>query len=170
MITMSGTGPIIRGHILDNNVKAVEEALKRYDPQLYVKWNPLKYKRWGCWEVRRRSNEKEIVSATEFKGATILRLEYHENNFVNHILDVPFMNYEVVNKIKAMDTWKGDHWWHTQEYALAKKQDETEAKAMEEMKYNIRYNRKALKDFMEMVRSGQNPAQIITSTKWVYNQ
>lgn len=167
-IFVGPVGSVCKGNVLDVNVKAFENTLKFYDPLLYIKWNPRKLRGWGCWEIRRKPSEKRPVDYAPIEGGTIVRYEAAENDLVNHVLDCAFLNYDALRKLKEMDTYNKDHWWHDSEYILAKKQEAAEAKAIEELKYNIRYNRNAINQFMELVRSGMNPAQVLTSMKWVY--
>lgn len=162
-IWVGPSGNICAGHVLDVRKGPFERALKDYDSQLYVKWNPKKLKGWGCWEIRRRPNLKSIVEVVEFEGKTYTRLEYRENNLIHHVLDCAFLNYDQLNKIQRIDTWKksdgknfvDDLETQEREY-VAKKTAEAKASRQDAAKH---YKRE-IKDLKELVQSGMNPALI----------
>lgn len=168
-IKVGPVGAVSRGHVLDTSVKPFEAALKAYDPYLYVKWNPKKLKGHGCWEIRRSPEKKRPVEVYEMDGFTLVRAEYKENNILNHVLDCGYLNYDALRKIKEMDTWSDSHWVHDIDYLESKKREKIQVDAIEELKYAIRYNRKAFQDYMELVKSGMSPHQILTQgDKWEY--
>ena len=151
MIFAGPTGNLIKGHVLDCNLEHMQQALKDLDDLLYIKWNPKKLKGWGCWEIRRRPNEKRPVAVYDLDGNTLVRAEYVENPLVNHILDCAFLNYDVIRKLKTMDTWNKDHWIHDPDYHIAKAQEKAEDKAVDAMNYAIKQNKRAIRDFMELL-------------------
>jgi hypothetical protein len=153
-------GNVVRGHVLDVNPKGFLKALKHYDPKLYIRWNPHKNKGYGLWEVRREPNHKTAVPFTEWGDSIIFKLEYVEQDLVHHVLDVPFLNYDVINRIKAMDTWAdGQDFVKNMDYLEAKEQERLEAKRREERRYMIRHNKRAFADLQERVLAGENPFQ-----------
>lgn len=163
------TGKIIQGTVLDVSLKPFERTLRDYDSQLYVVWNPNKLKGHGCWELRRRPEKKVITEVVDCGNYSIARLEYKENNFINHVLDAAYLNYDMLNKIKKMDMWTNkDHFMHNLEAGEAERQQAIKDKAKAELKYALRYNRKGLREMMDLVNSGVNPAEILTSIKWTY--
>lgn len=157
---MGPMGKVIRGHVLDCSVTGITRALKDYDPQLYVKWNPKKIRGHGCWEIRRIPNNKTIADAAEFQGNWIIKVDYVENDIINHVLDCAYLNYDAVRKVKEMDCWKSDHWIHR----LDQDEEERRTNALEKAKNELRYNSKQIKPLMkafkDMIGSGLNPAQI----------
>ena len=163
-IIVGNTGPIVRGSVLDCNKDHLERKLKDYDRQLYLIWNPTKKKKMGVWELRRRDAMKSIVDWAEFEGNCYTRLEYAENNFANHILDIPVLGYHVLEKLKEMDTWsKGygiDSIVAQAERNFDHHQEEQSRKHKEELQYNLRQYNKGWKRFQEMVQSGTNVADI----------
>lgn len=156
-------GQVSKGHVLDVAEKPFVRALKDYDKQLYVKWNPKKLKGHGCWEIRRRPDMKSVKEVIAFKGNTYTVVEYRENNLIHHVLDCAFLNYDQLRKIQEMDVFANPTGRHVvdeiehqeREYAEAQRQ-----KAAEATKYAIKHYRKEMKDFKEMVQSGLNPASI----------
>lgn len=167
-IWIAPTGKITKGNVLDVAIKPFVRAIQDHDSQLYLKWNPKKLKGWGCWEIRRRNKEKEIVQATPVGEVMILKLDYHENPLVNHVLDCAYLNYDAIRKLKEIDTWTNkDHWFHDMEYKEAQKQKEIKSQAIDELKYNLRYHKSAMRDFMGMVNSGVNPAEVLLASEWV---
>lgn len=167
-IWMKPTGRLVKGHVMDVNPKHFQRALQDYDKFLYVTWNPNKLKGWGCWEIRRRPEYKSVVDRVEFQGVTYTRIEYKEYRDIHHVLDCAFLNYDAIRKLKEMDTWQDSHWIHHEQYLRDKLDDKTIDDATRELKYSLRYNKSAIKDFMELVRSGKNPAQVLSGVKWVY--
>lgn len=159
---VGAVGNVCKGHVLDVNVKPFERALQDYDSQLYVKWNPKKLRGWGCWEIRRRPNEKRIKDIVEFKGSSFVVVDYVENDLENHILDLPYLNYLALLKLKSMDTWavNRDTWVHELEYRERVKQQEIQDKREKDMRYAAKQIKHEIRDFKEMILSGLNPNQI----------
>jgi hypothetical protein len=165
-ILIGPVGAISRGCVLDVNKKHLEKKLQEYDPQLYIKWNPRKLSGNGVWEIRRRP-EKSLVLMGEYQGHKIYSYEEVENNFENHVLDVGSLNYEVLTKIKKMDTWtltnseKGGtrvgKWIDDFETKEASLKDEANKKMYDDLLYNMKQNRRALNEYREVILRGENP-------------
>lgn len=168
MITHAPVGRLVKGHVLDVNKKAFERALQAYDHLLYVKWNPNKLRGWGCWEIRRRPQEKSVVARYEFEGNVYTKVDFKEHEDFNHVLDCAFLNYDALRKLKSMDMFNKEHWLWDADYHQAKLLEKEEEKSIETLKYLARYNKRVFREFMNLVQKGMNPAQILTSTKWVY--
>ncbi len=156
------TGQVIEGHVLDCNKEYFLKALQDYDKQLYIQWNPYKCKGWGCWEIRRTPNEKIVYPIAKGYQA----VDYVELNLTSHVLDCAFLNYDQLRKVQSMDVWNKKHWINDLEYLEDKKKEEGLEKAQKNLSYNVKQERKAWKDMMEAVRSGQSPAQILSQVKW----
>ncbi len=163
------TGKAIEGHVLDCAKRPFLEALRLYDPLLYVKWNPKKCRGWGCWEVRRRPEEKTIrpEDVTVWRGNTIVCPKYHENNLTHHVLDIPYLNYRVLEKLKSMDMWeqkdmgyKAKNLNSVIEYNEAKFDEKTEDKALSELKYNLKQQKSQIRWLKDYVNSGGNPYRL----------
>lgn len=156
---------LIQGNILDVNPKTIERALKRYDAQLYLKWNGQKRDGAGCWEVRRKSNKKTLSPQGEFLDGGLYLVEEKENFIINHVLDADILDYRILDRIKKMDTWGDKHWVTNFENEEERRVAEGHRKSREELKYSIKHNRKVLKDLKEMVASGANLGQILSKVK-----
>lgn len=165
LLDVGPTGNIVRGTVLDCNKEALELALKRYDAQLYLKWNPKKNRGFGLWEVRRRPEQMMLVPKTIWKGDLYSSLEYVENNLVHHVMDSHSLNYHIVERVKAMDTWKTNEEtglsftdrYEAKERAHA---EEISAKQKEAIKYKSRYYKKEIRDLKEALQSGLDPNRL----------
>lgn len=160
MITIGPTGNLVKGSVLDVNSKALEIKLRDYDKLLYLAWNAKKLKGMGCWEIRRQPPQKSAVPKTEFMGQVWFVLEYVENNLVNHVLDVPVLNYDVLGKISQMDTTKVVDWVADLEYKRMKYEEKLKAEEKRELSALYRDNKREMREFKELVASGFNPARI----------
>ena len=160
MIKIGSTSKLISGHVLDVNVKHLEERLKRYDSLLYIVWNAKKRGGNGVWEVRRRPEKKTNIFQGEYAGMKLYTVEYKENNLVNHVLDVPILGYHVIDKLAAIDTFRTTNWVGNLDYLEAKAQEKTEAASKEMLKYWAKDNKRVIRDFKEAILSGTNPSEI----------
>lgn len=165
-ITTGPTGNVITGDVLDVNKKALDRALKAYDSQLYTKWNPKKCYGWGCWEVRRRPDNKVIVDYAEYNQDLFLRLEYKELDHIHHVFDLAFLNYRVIEKIKSMDTWATmsrvneknvSQWVKNLESKESEAQQAMEDKIREDRLYALKQMKTQMAQLKEAVLSGVNP-------------
>ncbi len=154
-------GQVIEGSVLDCNKKYLERALKDYDRNLYLKWNPKKNAGQGTWELRRLPNEKTAVPKYELNGQIVFELEYLENDLMHCIIDVPVLNYSLLKRLREMDTWGSGDWVADLEYREQKSKDLEYDKNKQDLKYNIMQYRKAFADFKEEVRSGRTPADFL---------
>lgn len=164
MILVGPTGCTIRGTVLDSAVAPLEQKLREYDRQLYFRWNPKKLKGWGCWEVRRKPNEKTVKEVLSYGGNTYVVVDYIENNFDNHIMDVAYLNYDILTKLKRMDTWAVSD--HGKDFATEMDRRErdykekTEEQAKAERRYNIAQHKSMVRDLMDYTLSGGDPSKI----------
>lgn len=157
-------GRVIKGSVLDCNKKFLERALQDYDKQLYLKWNAKKRSGLGVWELRRKPNTKTAVPKYELNGHIVFELEYLENDLLHCIIDVPVLNYDLLAKLKQMDTWVNKDWVSQLEYDEAKSKDRAHEKNREDLKYRMLQYRRALGDFKEEVRAGRSPADFLRGT------
>lgn len=155
-------GNVIIGHVLDCNRAPIELALKRYDSELYIKWNPLKKDGIGCWEVRRRPTLLRTEFQGHFEDGELHVLDRFENDFVHHILDVDRLDWRLPETIKAMDTWVHKDWASHIDYEGERWLEREDKKIREDMKYNIRQYSREFKDFAELVAQGMNPGRVLS--------
>lgn len=166
MILLGPVGAVCKGDVLDCNVKSFNRVLKDLDSRLYTKWNPKKLKNHGCWEIRIKPEFKKAVPVATIDNVTYMDVKYVENNLVNHVLDVAFLNYDAINRLKQMDKGSQKNWVGEFEYTTEQRRKEAEAKALEELQYNIKQNKSMARDLMNLVQSGIDPARVLTSQKW----
>ena len=162
-VQMAPMGKLIQGHVLDVAKAPLERALKDHDSQLYVKWNSKKLKGHGVWEIRRRPATKSVVDIVPAPGGgEIVVIDWEELDIINHVMDLPYLNYLAVTKIKAMDTWAGNrnYWADQLESKEAAHVAEGRERAKQEMRLKAREYKKEIRDFKEMILSGLNPAEI----------
>lgn len=166
MIKVGPVGPVVRGNILDCAQKPFEEALRLYDPQLYVVWNGKKLRKHGCWEIRRKPEEKtvRVTDVEVFEGNTIVFPKYHELNIVNHVLDLAYLNYNAIEKLKKMDMWthketghRGKNLTNVLEYNHAKWLEKIDEQSADELQYNLKQLKSEIRYFKDHVNSGGNP-------------
>lgn len=167
MITVGPTGNVVRGDVLDVNKSALERVLKDYDTLLYVKWNPKKFKGWGCWEIRRHPNEKTVADFAEYADATYVKIDYVEVDLVHHVKDLAFLDYSVLTWIKNADVWKQanyggkaaqvSQWVNNLEAAEAAHKEQVMAKQRKELVYSMMQARSAIRDWKDRINSGVNP-------------
>lgn len=166
---MKPTGNTIRGHVLDVSHKPFSRALRFFDPQLYFVWNPKKCGKWGCWEIRRRPEEKSVrpEDVSVFQGNTIVFPKYHELSLVNHVIDLAYLNYNSIEKLKKMDMWnqkdmghKGKHLTRTLDYNQAKFEERIDEKSSKELEYNLKQLKPEIRYFKDYVASGGNPHRL----------
>ena len=163
-ISLGPTGNTIHGHVLDCGRAPLEARMREYDAQLYITWNPRKLRGWGCWEVRRRPEFKSVKEVCIYGGNTYVVLDYKESGFENHIFDVPYLNYKILDRLSEIDTWKKsykaknfgqdlDAWEQNREAQIR-------AKAEEERAYAIKQHKSLIRDLMDYVNEGGNPARV----------
>ncbi len=160
MIEVGPTGKTVTGDVLDVKKSALERRLKHYDPQLYLHWNPTKRRGYGCWEVRRRPNLKSAVVIGPYQGGTLVDLQYVEIPLIAHVLDVPHLSYQVLDKVTAMDTWTVRNWVDKLENAEKENREKVQADLLKERSYNLKQFKGELKIFRELILSGTNPAEL----------
>lgn len=151
-----GWGNSIVGSVLDCNRKHLERAMRDLDPQLYLKWNPVKRFGLGMWEIRRLPNTKVPVFKTVWGDAKIYSLEYRERDVENHIFDREFLTYEIITHLRKIDTWTTD-WLKDIDYKEEKAQEALKAKEKQERREFIKDNKKEVRAYYEYVRDGFNP-------------
>lgn len=172
---------VVQGHVLDVARAPLLAALRRYDPLLYVQWNPKKRGGRGCWELRRRPEFKSLQESRfldtprgrvfipgdvyEVAEYTICVPKYHETHFENHVKDFDYLTYEMVEWLADHDLWdygyKGKNVVKDAEYNEAKFDEKIDNDAAEERSYMIKQHRTEFNDFREYVLAGGNPYRLM---------
>lgn len=161
---LAPTGRLIVGNTMDCNKAALERALKFYDSQLYLNWNPKKRGGWGMWEVRRRPDTMSKVYHGKINGVPLYTFEYKELDIIAHVIDLPVLSYDVIGKIKAMDTWANGelkNFSRNLEYSEAKHREKEEKKNRDELRYNIKQHKREWREFAQLVSQGVSPSQVL---------
>ena len=165
LLNYSTLGRLVVGSVHDCDRAGLERALRDFDKQLYLKWNPKKRNGMGCWELRRRPDGKEFVYKTDFAGQKIYQLEYVEQDLVHHIFDLPYLSYELIGRLKKADTWNDANFLDNMEYEADRQQRRVLANAKEELTYEVKQNKRIWRDFAEFVSHGGNPGQVLNKLR-----
>lgn len=171
MIKIGPTGRTIQGTVYDCNKTSVEKAIQNYDALLYIKWNPTKNYGMGCWELRRRPEQKSIIDTVEYEGTKFHVIEYKELDIVNHVFDLPVLGYHILERLRKSDVWaKADYDGVNQGKLtrLLDRVEETRLKVREDYTkklednalYELKQDRALMNGYREAILSGQNPADI----------
>lgn len=182
IISVKGDSKIVRGHVLDVSVKPLLSALRQYDKQLYVKWNPKKRSGRGLWELRRKPEFKSVREGrfldTPFRGrvffpgdiheldtTTISVPKYHENHVENHVKDFDHLTYDMVEWVSNHDLFKygyrGKDALNEADYRGAKFDEKIDEAADDERQYELKQMRTQINGFREYVLSGGNPYRLL---------
>lgn len=170
-IEIGPTGYLITGTVFDCNRSTIEEAIKAYDPLLYLKWNPTKQYGMGVWELRRRPEQKSIKETICYCGINYHVLDYRELDVENHVFDLPVLGPYVVEKVKKADMWVRADYDHHNTRRLTtmldgldsvreKLKQNTIDKAREEAIYQFKQDKQIMAGYREAILSGTNPADI----------
>lgn len=180
-VKIDSASKIVRGHVLDVAQAPLLAALRRYDPQLYVKWNPKKNRGVGAWELRRKPEYMTVKESRyldtprgrvlmagdiyEFDGFTISVPKYHETNVENHVKDFDRLSYGMVEWLASHDLWKygykGKNTNSEAEYKEAKYLDKIDQDADDERQYMIKQHRTQFQDFAAYINAGGNPNRLL---------
>lgn len=166
------TGNLIQGTIFDTPKEELERKLKRYDEQLYLKWEPKRNRGYGCWQLRRRPQFKTIVDSFRVDGCIINRLEYKEIDIENHVWDINVLTESLLDRVKACDIWdrveyqegrigRIEQFNQDMEENYFGHRADTQEKTRKEMMYGIMQDKRIVKDFQERIVSGVNPAHLL---------
>lgn len=174
-------GNLVQGHVMDVSLAPLEAALKRYDQQLYLHWNPKKLRGRGVWELRRKPEFKTIRESRvvespkgnvfikgdifDFGDHTIVYPKYHENHFENHVKDFYRLDYRILDWVKSKDLWdygfRGKNTMKEAEYREAKYEEKIDEDADAERQYMIKQHRTQFNDFREYILAGGDPARLM---------
>lgn len=166
---VGATGYLVQGDVLDTNKLHLERALRDYDAQLYLKWNPKKCAGMGTWELRARPEKKTVIFQGSHEGINYYSLEYKEIGVENHIKDFQILGYDIVTWVKSHDLWsqigyiKGNekqvnYLVDKIEYNERRIKAEKQEKLRNEVRYQMRQEKSAIRDYKDAIMSGTNPS------------
>lgn len=151
-------GYTVKGHVLDVSKRVLEKMLKNYDSQLFLHWNPWKKTAQnGTWEVRRKPDIKLLTYCGEFEGQDMYAYEYKYNSFLDHVMDLPILRYDCLDKIKSMDKWSNTNWETEWDDHIKSLKDNEEKKKWDNIRASIREDKKYWKQLQEATLSGYDP-------------
>lgn len=157
-IILGPTGKTCQGHVLDVNKKFLERRLQQYDRQLYLVWNPLKRDGYGTWELRRRPENKTAVFLGIWEGNPVYELRNVEDYQINHVKDFEYLDYRILDWVKQSDTWLLQNYGlDNMEYAYERDLISKENRARDELKYQLKHNKKYVQIFKDAVQNGYRP-------------
>lgn len=159
-------GKIFIGSVYDSSKRKIEHALRKYDRQLYIKWNPKKKSGLGCWEVRRKPENLTKCYGADYQGTHIYMLEYLETDIIHHVMDVDVLSYSLVDRIKASDTWTNKNWVQDWEDSNERNIIRQEKANKQELMYEIKnIHKDAHKWLQEAAIAGINPMKYLAGKK-----
>ncbi len=177
-----GVSKLVEGHVLDVAKTPLVAALRRFDPQLYVKWNPKKNQGRGTWELRRKPELKSVREGRSIStpyygdvlvpgdvydmgGWTLAVPKYNENHTENHVKDFDYLTYDMLAWVSSHDLWvhgfRGKLAMDEADYREQKYIEKEENEAAEERNYMIKQHRTEFNDFREYILAGGNPARLV---------
>lgn len=180
-VDIAREGNLIQGSVLDVARAPLLAALRRYDQQLYLKWNSKKREGRGLWELRRKPEFKSVRPGRmiesprgkvyipgdvfEFEGLTICVPKYHENHIENHVKDFDVLGYHILDWVASKDLWKfgykGRDTMNQAEYLEAKYDEKIDNDSADEKNYMIKQHRTQFNDFRNYINSGGSPHEIM---------
>lgn len=159
------TGNLIQGNIFDCNKKSFVRALKAYDNQLYLVWNPKKREGLGVWEVWRNPTKKTLVNQGVYEGNTLFTLEYKPNSFEHHVQDLEYLSYNFITRLHEMDMWNNKQFLDQMDQRLEDDQDKLNKSEEESIKYAVKHNKKLFKELAQLTKEGYNPLWFFSDKK-----
>lgn len=170
----------IKGHVLDVAARPLLAALRRYDPQLYIRWAPKKRGGRGVWELRRKPEFKTIKEAIpsdrygipdrpgdihSLGSFSIVEPKYHETDVENHVKDFEVLGYHMVDWVAKHDGWnygfRGKNLTSEADYNEAKYLEKIDAKSDEDRQYALKQYKSEIRWFKDYVLSGGDPALLM---------
>lgn len=179
-LSISNESRQIKGHVLDCALQPILGDLKRYDAQLYLKWNSKKNKGRGAWELRRKpelKTVKEGYSLETPKGrvlfpgdvhpmedCTIVVPKYHESA-ADCVKTFDYLDYRVVEWVAEHDLWKFGHkgkdFAKESDYLAAKYEEKIDEESYAEKAYGLKQMKTQINDFRQYILGGGDPYRLL---------
>lgn len=179
-------GNVIRGHVSDCALSPLLDALRRYDEQLYLKWNAGNSKKRagrGFWELRRKPELKSVKETYELdtpKGfvgrqgdiydlsayglGTVLWPKYHETSG-DCVKEFDTLGYHIVSWVAKQDLWKygfkGKNFVKESEYQEAKFEEKIDEDSYNEKMYGLKQMKTQINDFRQYILDGGDPYRLL---------
>lgn len=154
-IEVKNTGRIVQGHVLDCRLKPLLQKCQDLEPRLYFKWNPDKKDGRGVWEVRIKPLKKTVIYQGNYQGSNIFVVDYKENAFEAHIKDFDNLNYNILEWLRAHDTYQHHSYSKKLDYDLEKYKEKTHRIQAQDKKDYYKEHRKYFKHLQEEALSGR---------------
>jgi hypothetical protein len=180
-IQIKGESKLIQGHVMDVSRPALLAALKRYDQQLYLKWNAKKQGGRGAWELRRRPELKSVKEGYylevpnkgkvgipgdvfDMDGYTLVFPKYHESR-ADCVKTFEKLDYRILDWVAKQDLWqygyKGKHFADEAQYKEAKFEEMIDDKADADRQYELKQMKTQINDFREYILAGGDPYRLL---------
>lgn len=150
-----GLGNSVKGSVFDCNRKSFERLLKEEDPNLFLVWNPTKNSGFGCWQIWINPLQKSLVHKADYEGNSISSIEYRFIPVEHHIMDLPVLDYSVIEKLKKSRVTVEDIMY--QDYEARRKLQKEKDSYLDDRKHAIKQTKQYWKAFKDHVQSGYNP-------------
>lgn len=158
----SRPGELIEGHVLDCRKKWLEQKLKDFDKDLYLKWNGKSAKGRGKWELRLRNTKYKICQGA-LNGLPLYTLDYLESHSFL-MFDMNYLGLPVYDRIRSWTDVRDlkspiSKIYEEKEFEI---KDRANKKAMEDFKYNVKQTENVWDYFMQKIARGENPGPMIS--------
>ena len=171
-ISVGPTGAVVKGSVLDVNVRTLTRLVQNYDPLLYFVWNPKKQYRMGVWELWRRPTHKKVKEVVTYKGNSYSIIDYVPHPLENHVWDLPILGYDLLQRLKDGDQFAMCNYEVGKEHRLSRHNEKmtntaldnkykAKQKARDDMMYALRQDKSIIKDFQEKLLSGVDPNHLM---------
>ncbi len=170
---------VVSGHVSDVSKQPLERALRRYDEQLYLKWDT----KCGVWQLRRKPEMKfayegysidtprglvgvpgDIFDCSDFGLGTIVFPKYKETKH-DIVKEFSHLDYRILDWVAKQDLWKfgykGKDFATDSAYLEAKYEEKIDEDSYAEKAYGLRQMKTQINDFRSYVLNGGDPYRLL---------
>lgn len=166
MIDVGPTGKLIKGSLFDANVYRVKRALRDWDKQIHLEWNPRLRDGYGGWEIHWVPEMELPQYQGKLDGEPLYawrKIRPSKNTVIK--FDIPYLHDNLVGELQKRDLWQfkagnkqvADGLEKFQDDLQTQREQEAEYKSAQARKEYMRENKAIIKDYYEYCRSGYNP-------------